>query len=273
MPAVLEISDGTPWYLSPDVWTVPGGDPNGSPGLPREGEPCYLWARVHNTGDAADNVTLQFYWADPSTAFDRTSATPIGTSFTSFTGPGVNEVLCLTPWTPSWVNHGHECVLAEAFHPSDPLPASPASPVSSAFDVPTDRHTAQRNLNVIPAVNGAFQMFFVVRNSRRTPAKVALKVSPGSRRELEDAFPDLAKTWRLPDGEGKLTSVGLVDQGCLDVDEIRKTTDRAVSLELGARATRGYTVAGVIEGGPAVVHVVQSIDGVETGGITALVLP
>ena len=34
MAVELEIRDGDPWYLSPDVWTVPGNDPEGPPGLP-----------------------------------------------------------------------------------------------------------------------------------------------------------------------------------------------------------------------------------------------
>lgn len=265
--AILEIADGNPWYISPDIWTVPGADPTGAPGLPREGESCYLWARVHNSGSSADNVSVRFYWADPSTAFNRNSATLVGTAFTSFSGVGTNEVLCLSAWLPSWVNGGHECVLAEAFHPSDPLPATPD------FNVTADRHTAQRNLNVIAASNGAFQMYFVARNPRRTRAKVLLETRTGSTRELAKAFPGLAKTWPKPDGKGKLAAVGLIDGRCVDAEEIRRAHKDSVSLELDGGGTRGYTVAGLVEGGAAVVHVVQSIEGVEMGGLTVLVLP
>ena len=43
---LLEIEDGDPWYLSPNVWTVPGTNPEGPPGLPIAGKPAYLWARL-----------------------------------------------------------------------------------------------------------------------------------------------------------------------------------------------------------------------------------
>src|SRR5688572_17757388 len=136
MSVQLEIQDGSPyWWLSLDVWTVPGNDPEGAPGLPIVGEPCYLWARVHNAGtDAVANATVRFYWANPSVGFDRNSANHIGNANVSLNSGETKEVLCLVAWNPIFVNGGHECILAEAFHTSlDPLPASPT------FNVPTDR--------------------------------------------------------------------------------------------------------------------------------------
>ncbi|MGH8580959.1 MAG: hypothetical protein ACREVK_12865 [Gammaproteobacteria bacterium] len=34
MAVELEIRDGDPWWLSPDVWTVPGNNPEGTGGVP-----------------------------------------------------------------------------------------------------------------------------------------------------------------------------------------------------------------------------------------------
>ena len=123
MAVELEIRDGTPWWASPDIWTVPD-EPEGLPGSPVAGQPCYLWARVRNRGDSAvQNATVRYYWANPNVGFDRTTATLVGTSFVSLAAGEMQDVLCLTPWIPVFVNGGHECVLAEAFHPAlDPLP-------------------------------------------------------------------------------------------------------------------------------------------------------
>src|SRR6266403_1043522 len=145
MSVLLEIPDGSPWWLSPDIWTVPGNDPQGTPGLPIVGQPCYLWARVTNNGtDAVDNATVRFYWANPAVGFDRNTANHVGDANVSLNAGETQDVLCLVPWMPSFVNGGHECVLAEGFHQTlDPLPATPD------FDVPTDRHVAQRNLSVL----------------------------------------------------------------------------------------------------------------------------
>src|SRR5690242_16805294 len=41
--ADLLIEDGTPnWWLSPDIWAVPGNDPNGTPGTPAGGDTAYV---------------------------------------------------------------------------------------------------------------------------------------------------------------------------------------------------------------------------------------
>lgn len=40
------------WWVSSNIWVVPGADPNGPPGSPVAGLPAYLWARVSNTGNA-----------------------------------------------------------------------------------------------------------------------------------------------------------------------------------------------------------------------------
>ena len=74
MAIELEIPDGDPWYLSPNLWTVPGNDPEGPVGMPIAGRPCYVWARVTNRGrTSVTNATVRFYWANPAVGFDRTT--------------------------------------------------------------------------------------------------------------------------------------------------------------------------------------------------------
>lgn len=62
MAVELEIRDGDPWWLSPDVWVVPGIDPLGAPGMPIAGMPAYIWARVRNLGDTdVANAEVRYY--------------------------------------------------------------------------------------------------------------------------------------------------------------------------------------------------------------------
>ena len=50
----LLIRDGEPhWWNSPDIWVVPGNDPNGPPGQPVAGEPAFIWGRIKNDGEQA----------------------------------------------------------------------------------------------------------------------------------------------------------------------------------------------------------------------------
>ena len=97
MTVQLEIEDGNPsWYLSHDISTVPGDDPEGTPGIPIVGNNCYLWARVHNKGTTpVSNAMVRFYWANPSVGFDRNTANSIGTAFVSLDAFETGEVSVL----------------------------------------------------------------------------------------------------------------------------------------------------------------------------------
>jgi hypothetical protein len=149
MSVQLVVRDGSPhWYLSPDIWVVPGSDPAGPVGTPIAGQAAYLWARVSNIGNvAANGIRVDFYWANPALQVTRSNATLVGSAFADVPAGGAQDALCLVPWTPVVVNDGHECLVAVANHAADPLP----SPLPDAFDPPTYRQVAQKNLTVLAA--------------------------------------------------------------------------------------------------------------------------
>lgn len=115
--AGLVIDHGDPWWLSPNVWAVPIASPDAtSPGesSPAAGLSYYLKANVRNAGfSPADNVQVKLYWANPATVITRSSAHVVGSAFVSVDAGQVADVLCLTPWVPTYVNQGHECIVAE----------------------------------------------------------------------------------------------------------------------------------------------------------------
>jgi hypothetical protein len=268
MAIQLEIEDGNPaWYLSHDVWTVPGDDPEGSPGGPVVGNNCYLWARVHNNGTTpVSNATVRFYWANPSVGFDRNTANFIGTAFVSLAASEVAEVLCLTPWIPVFVNNGHECILAEAFHPSaDPLPASPV------FNVPTDRHVAQRNLSVVVAANSMFHMAFEIHNPGRKPRRFEVATQLGKfeeLRSLQTVLPDV----KPPSKAGKVEFVGFIDKHCPTEAEFKNAKPVVQAIEVAAGSRKGMTLVGKLEGDGALIHVLQKDGEQIIGGLSVLVL-
>lgn len=270
MAIELEIRDGDPWWMSPDIWVVPGTDPEGAPGTPIAGSPAFLWARVRNNGNTAvQNATVRFYWADPSTGFDRNTATLVGTSFVSLDPGQVGDTLCLQPWTPEYVNGGHECVLAEAFHPTgDPLPPSPD------FNVPTDRRVAQRNLSVVlAAASGFFRYSFNVFNTGRFHAGFTIRLLAGDQRQLKPMLGTLGAAAKGVDLGGKLVKAAFVDDRCAG-EEAAGDPDKAhLALKIPAGRKTHHTFVGVIEGGPALVHIVQSLNDRIVGGTSVLVLP
>jgi hypothetical protein len=280
MAVELEIRDGDPWWLSPDVWTVPG-DPLGPPGLPVVGQATYLWARVRNNGSTGvTNATVRFYWANPSVGFDRNTAHLVGTSFVSLAPAASADVLCLAPWVPEWVNGGHECVLAEAYHDSqDPLPATPA------FDVPTDRHVAQRNLSVVMALqSGVFRLQLVLYNTQRTERTFRLEAVQGRLEELRPLAPRLGKRFEPPSRAGKLVRYTFADDPCAGADAFGDEGGKGekggrgakggqrIELAIPGKGSAAKTLVGEIEDGAALIHVRQMAGDRVVGGSSALVL-
>jgi hypothetical protein len=266
MAVSLEIDDGDPWWLSPDLWTVPGTDPNGPPGTPIVGQPAYIWARVHNRGsDPVDNATVRFWWANPGTNFDRNTATMVGISYVSLVAGASEEVLCLTPWDPAFVNGGHECIIGEAFHPAlDPLPPGPA------FNVVSDRHVAQRNLDVIVSHTGRVVLPFEVHNRGGIDAVYTVSIEQGDHNSLERIAATLGRRIQFPLHPARVTTLGLSRQPCPEPDEETKT--RTELVKIGPRQRVGFTLVAQVLGGAALFHVTQSIDNKVVGGLSVLAI-
>jgi hypothetical protein len=273
MSVILEIMDGSPWYLSPDIWTVPGNDPEGAPGQPIAGMPCYMWARVHNNGsELVQNAQVRFYWANPSIGFDRNTANFIGTANVTIAAGAQSDVLCLMPWVPTYVNGGHECVLAEAFHALDPLPATPA------FDVPTDRHVAQRNLSVVQALKKMFHLAFEVHNTSRNAGQFKVTTRAATAAEIERAmgiFPKVGESLRGAK-PGAIAKAGFLADPCPDM-QTHGDAKPIMETQLAGRARTGLSVVGQLDGDFALLHVEQWALGrgekpVLVGGLSVLVV-
>lgn len=265
MAVSLEIPDGTPWWASMAIWTVPGNDPAGPQGQPVAGQPSYVWAHVLNTGNTpVQNATVNFYWANPGVGFDRTTATLIGTSYVSLGANDESDVLCLTPWIPVFVNNGHECLLAEAFHPSfDPLPAT------SAFNVPTDRHVAQRNISVLAAMRSRFSFPFEIHNPIRVAREFTIRVRSAPREEMEATAKRLGIT--PPRTPGRLTELAFCREPCPRT-ECQPAKHGETCVKLGPNARTGLSILGRIEGEAVLLHIEQLSGERVVGGISVLVV-
>ena len=267
MAVTLEIEDGNPWYLSPNIWAVPGDDPEGPPGTPIADQNCYLYARVKNTGkERVNNATVRFYWANPAVGFDRTTANFLGSAFVSLDGGDSADVLLLSPWVPLFVNDGHQCLLAEAYHdPLDPLPAA------AAFNVPTDRHVAQRNISVLQASAGFFRMRFEVHNPSRKARRFTLKAVTGQIEQLRPLAGRL-RDLELPRREGKLKHFGFLAETEGDKHSVGRAAAKLETPPVPPRGRLGFALVGEVASNDAVViHVLQEVDDAPVGGLAVLV--
>ena len=142
-------------YENPNVWNVPGTDPNGPAGDPKVGSQNWCWANIGNQGTAAaTNVSVQFYYCTPNTPVAQWSDF-LGNSAGQVTLPtlaagAVNQKVCATtPWTPP--NTGHVCLIAYVEATNDPGP--PQTPTLAPQI--TDRHVAQNNMAAVTVAAGA----------------------------------------------------------------------------------------------------------------------
>lgn len=275
MSVQLEIDDGNPWwYLSPDIWVVPGTDPNGPPGVPAAGQASYVWARVHNRGtDPVNSATVLYWWADPSTTISPNTAHLIGTSYVSLGAGQTAEVLCLTAWTPAWVNGGHECLIAQAFASQDPL--SPHTP-DTPFDPPNDRHTAQRNLTLLaaPSRHAVAVFSFLVGNARALRTEeVSIAVTRAPMERLGKLGPSLGLR-QIPAELAKVGEFGLQPYQC--GDPVEGVGSPTVTFTLAPGARRGMALAVQLperqENHGALFLVEQRVRDQVIGGIGVLVL-
>lgn len=230
MSVELEIQDGSPhWWNSSDIWVVPGNDPSGSPGQPIAGQPAYLWGRVHNNGSTpANSAQVNFYWSNPAAGVLRSNSTFIGSSFVDLDPGETQEVLCLTPWVPTIVNDGHECVVAEVIHNADPLP----SPLPDPFDPPTYLQVAQRNLSVVSMTTSMMMMAVQLAAPPREKRSLEVSVEFGEeidRKALQQLGLDKLKYMKKPEIKTELS----MERECGEISDKHCCCDLKVDLSPG----------------------------------------
>ena len=230
MSTVLEIRDGEPhWWNSPDIWVVPGNDPNGSPGQPVAGEPAFLWGRVRNAGEqAVSGALVNFYWSNPATGVLRSNSTLIGSSFVDLNPGETKEVLCVIPWIPQIVNDGHECVVAETIHSSDPLP----SPLPDPFNPPEYNQVAQKNLTVMEMKKSKMVMPIQVAAPKRQERNLLIVTEVGGKLDKLTLVQNGLEGYR-PTKIEKLKAGLSLEPGCNESDEGDLNKEIKLSLKPG----------------------------------------
>jgi hypothetical protein len=176
-----------PFWESPDILLLADTDPAVAPPVPPDlgqtavaGRPTTLYAHVWNFGlSAAPNVVVEFFWCDPALGIGPASANRIGFTRVALGARGSGRshavVKCPTPWFPTFVNGGHECLLVRIWdETSDGLGTPP-------WDAALNRHVAQRNIHVAAAGEGLHPMARMLGAAARAEAGFApltLKVGP-----------------------------------------------------------------------------------------------
>jgi hypothetical protein len=271
LSANLEIQDGNPWWLSPDIWVVPGVDPSGIPGSPIVGQNNYIWARVHNDkrNTTITGAQVDFFWSNPATGVLRSNSVLVGSSYVDLAPGESKPVLCITPWIPIIVNNGHECIVAQVSHLTDPLP----NPLPDPFDPPSYRQIAQRNLTVVNMIKSLLIHIPIQISSSIRINKTSIISLMEEPRVLKE---DMLKSIGLANlNEADFTDkleVGFVENYSCDEQPVQKQikvetkegTSRAVYLQIkrNNKSSFGYHL----------INVIEQVDNKIIGGITFVVI-
>lgn len=265
----LVIDDGNPWYLSPNIWVVSIHRPNDpGPGelSPIAGKQYYVKANVRNTERyRIEDAQVNFYWTNPSLSINRQNVHEIGVAFASVDAGATVEALCLVPWTPMFVNQGHECLITEVFKGNLP---------SGTLDPQNEPQVAQRNISVVQAfsapVRGFFYFTFEVCNpARRTPA-FTINARQANQDQLEAVIKQFAPKMQ-PLKLGAIRDLGFVPSPSPNEHVLKDAAPQVGPLKLAENECTGYSLIGTLEGEVALVHVTQTIDDRVVGGLGVLI--
>lgn len=223
---------GITFWRSPDIQISPVTNIAAYTTELEAGETYIVRCALRNRGDVAvPSAKVELFLTDPSLGFDTRYAQnlTLGKVPATWVAPGATASTVFQ-WTVSPSESGHKCLFARAFSfsPVD-LPAS-----VYALDPRTDRHVAQKNLNIAKqAQNFSFQII------HPPVARMRIELRALQRDELlrlcEPALAEVAPAAKWPErGWGSLAKIELEDRGEGKVS-IELTPEGALLIAEGER--------------------------------------
>jgi hypothetical protein len=284
MSGILSIKKGTPhWWLSPDIWVTPVGDPTTPPGVanPIAGKAYNVSVNVHdNYTDPVDSGWNLFVcWAIPT-------AGPIPVP-TAASGQILNNAAITVPvpamslvtlqtamtWTPTFANGGHECLIAMAYN--EQAIGFPGGPLNGDAPDTAASSIAQHNLGVLPVgshMSRRFQYAFQVCNGAGQERGFVVGARQAPLSEIVDFLPGVPGGRTVIDKPGKVEHLGIVASAQPNPAELEAAPAVLPSVKVAPHSCRAFTLSGSLQKGNALIHVTQSLDEWVVGGLSVLVM-
>lgn len=275
----LVIGHGNPWWLSPNVWVALSTNPGeASPGEQNPVVGLQYLATANITSQASTGFqfgTVYFFWANPALSITTANANQIGSAQVTIAAGQSAVVQCTSPWTPTLLPNGsgHECLVAAVVEDATP---NQMGPPPANLDGNNDPTVGQRNLGVVAMGNQMQSRFiypFEIFNGGRDEQTFEIVAEPAP---LEQARPFLRG---LPGGEriltqpGKLSQFGIAKTPRPEPKHCEAAERSVPKLSLGPHARTWFSLVGSVEGGAALIHVIQRLGDREVGGLSVLFVP
>lgn len=196
------LASGLGWYLSPDITVIRPGGVSGTQAVVGEAEQVEV--AVTNGGDIdAIDAHVEVFVSNPSTAFTPATATRVGDGF--LTIPNNSRASIAFPWVPASSDAGHRCLLARVCLG---LPFD-CYANAAVFDVPGDRHEAQRNISVVDLGAKATSFGFLIVNPLSDKGAFMLRTTEVRPRRNIDIFRKAIGCEYTQFGEAPVAGFGL----------------------------------------------------------------
>lgn len=268
----LVIHHGSPrWWLSPDIWVTKPGGSNAPPGVgnPMAGTVYDVQVRVLNeSSSVVSDWTLFVCWAIPTIGSIPLTAITVAQQLNNdgFTIAASKSQIFATEkkWTPSFVNGGHECLIALTYWNGLPFPF----PSLDGDAGPNQSWSiAQHNLGVLPVpvhMRAPFHYVFQACNGADAERQFVITAQQAPLSEIEAFLPGLPGGTSVIENPGKVDGLGISGPGIPEAAE--------VGAVIAPHSCQTLTLSGVLETGNALIDVTQSLGGAVVGGLSVLVM-
>jgi len=290
-PLFIQQGSSPDWWLSPAIWVTTVSDTTTKVTNPIAGEKYTVWVQVQNKyPDPVDSGWNLFVcWTIPTAGDLKVSSITSGqilNGFLSSAGPQGSAIgvpipggstvnlQAATTWTPSYENHGHECLIAMAYAEQaiGGLPVTVLQGNAPWTDVYT---IAQHNLAVLPAVHKMgkrFQYPFLVCNAAHQEHGYVITARQAPLSEIAEFLPGIRGGRRVIDHPGKVEHLGIVPSRHPDPTTLQAARATLSSHRIPGDSCQEFTLGGSLSEGNALIHVTQSLDGRVVGGLSVLVM-
>jgi len=269
----LIINPGSPnWWLSPDIWVTAAGDPSTIVAAPIAGQNYDVVVQVNNPYDQAwPGWNLYACWVVPTAGAiaippdsKQLSTPPFGSPINV---PALSSANFTFNWTPSFVNGGHECLIAVAYDQNIGFVGS-----LNGDSTTGDYSCAQHNLGVLPVGTNMsrFHYPFQVFNVADEERELLVEVRQAPLAEIERFHRGFPAGLKLLERPGKVEDVGIFDHA--DRVDSKAATPIPSCVRIAPHSGKMFAVSGKLEKGNALLHVTQSFRGRVVGGLSVLVM-
>jgi hypothetical protein len=245
---------------------------------PVAGQNYNVVVQVHNPyNQDYSNWNLYVCWAIPTASpipisnTHNLSAPPYGTPI-SVAANTANKQYTF-PWTPSYENGGHECIIAAAYEQDI---GAPGDLIGDGSEKGSDGEisVAQHNFGVLPVGthHKRFTYPFQVFNIGKEEREFVVEAQQASLERLADFHRSLPGGKRALEKPGKVERLGISESTDLERIASEAINANPAKIVIAPRSCRKLMLSGVLPEGNALLNVTSSFRGRVIGGFSVFLM-